>query len=107
MKKGKQIKKIIQLLDDLGINEIQVTELGNETTINIGDLANGDITECVETIRRNDVGTTVYHNGNEIEWCDKDYDSLSLEVLHEIVEALQYHKIDTDKTSDVIRDEDF
>lgn len=107
MKKEKQIKKIMKWLDELELDEIQVTELANETTINIGDLANGDITECVGTIRRNDVGTTVYHNGNEIEWCDKDYDSLSLEVLEEIVEALQYHKIDTDKTLDVIRDEDF
>lgn len=107
MKKEKQIKKIQQLLDELGIREINVHELDTESSINVGDLANGDIVECVETLRYNDVSTTVYHKGNEIEWDDKDYRDLSLETLEEIVEALQYYKIDFDKTLDVIRDEDY
>lgn len=107
MKKEKLIKKIQQLLDDLGVKEISVCELDTETSINVGDLANGEITECVETLRYDDVSTTIYHNGNEIEWCDNDYDSLSVTTLEQILEALQYYKIGFDKTLDVIRDEDF
>ena len=107
MKKEKLIKKIQQFLGDLSIKEIQVYELDTDSSINVGDLANGDITECVETIRYDDVSTTVYHNGNEIEWSDKDYRDLSIETLEEIVEALQYYKIGFDKTLDVIRDENY
>lgn len=107
MKKEKLIKKIQQVLDDLGTKELQVNELDTESSINVGDLANGDITECVETLRYDDVSTTVYHNGNEIDWSDKDYRDLTLETLEEIVEALQYYKIGVDKTLDVIRDEDY
>jgi hypothetical protein len=107
MKKEKLIKKIQQFLGDLSIKEIQVYELDTGSSINVGDLANGDITECVETIRYDDVSTTVYHNGNEIDWSDVLYRDLSLETLEEIVEALQYYKIGFDKTLDVIRDEDF
>ena len=107
MKKEKLIKKIQQFLGDLSIKEIQVYELDTGSSINVGDLANGDITECVETIRYDDVSTTVYHNGNEIEWGDKDYRDLSIETLEEIVEALQYYKIGFDKTLDVIRDENY
>lgn len=107
MKKEKLIKKIQQVLDDLGTKELQVNELDTESSINVGDLANGDITECVETLRYDDVSTTVYHNGNEIDWSDKDYRDLSIETLEEIVEALQYYKIGVDKTLDVIRDEDY
>ena len=107
MKKEKLIKKIQQVLDDLGTRSINVHELDTESSINIGDLANGDIVECVETLRYNDLSTTVYHNGNEIEWSDKDYQDLKLETLEEILEALQYYKIGFDKTLDVIRDEDF
>jgi len=107
MKKEKLIKKIQQFLGDLSIKEIQVYELDTGSSINVGDLANGDITECVETIRYDDVSTTVYHNGNEIEWSDKDYRDLSIETLEEIVEALQYYKIGFDKTLDVIRDENY
>jgi hypothetical protein len=107
MKKEKLIKKIQQVLDDLGVKELQVHELDTESSINVGDLANGDITECVETLRYDDVSTIVYHNGNEIEWSDKDYRDLSIETLEQIVEALQYYKIGFDKTLDVIRDEDF
>ena len=107
MKKEKLIKKIQQFLGDLSIKEIQVYELDTGSSINVGDLANGDITECVETIRYDDVSTTVYHNGNEIEWSDKDYRDLSIDTLEEIVEALQYYKIGFDKTLDVIRDENY
>ena len=107
MKKEKLIKKIQQVLDDLGTRELQVNELDTESSINVGDLANGDITECVETLRYDDVSTTVYHNGNEIDWSDKYYRDLSIETLEEIVEALQYYKIGVDKTLDVIRDEDY
>lgn len=107
MKKEKVIKKIQQVLDDLGTKELQVHELDTESSINVGDLANGDITECVETLRYDDVSTTVYHNGNEIEWSDKDYRDLTLDTLEEILEALQYYKIGVDKTLDVIRDEDY
>jgi predicted nucleotide-binding protein (sugar kinase/HSP70/actin superfamily) len=107
MKKEKVIKKIQQVLDDLGIRSINVHELDTESSINIGDLANGDITECVETIRYDDVSTTVYHNGNELDWSDKDYRDLKLETLEEILEALEYYKIGFDKTLDVIRDEDY
>jgi hypothetical protein len=84
-----------------------VYELDTGSSINVGDLANGDITECVETIRYDDVSTTVYHNGNEIDWGDKLYRDLSIETLEEIVEALQYYKIGFDKTLDVIRDENY
>ena len=107
MKKEKQIKKIQQLLDDLGTKELQVYEMSNETQIGLGELANGDIVEQVETLRYNDVATTVYHNGNEIDCSDKDYRDLPLNVLEEIVEALQYYKIGFDKTLDVIRDENY
>ena len=107
MKKEKLIKKIQQFLGDLSIKEIQVYELDTDSSINVGDLANGDITECVETIRYDDVSTTVYHNGNEIDWSDKLYRDLSIETLEEIVEALQYYKIGFDKTLDVIRDENY
>ena len=107
MKKEKLIKKIQQFLGDLSIKEIQVYELDTDSSINVGDLANGDITECVETIRYDDVSTTVYHNGNEIDWSDKLYRDLSIETLEEIVEALQYYKIGVDKTLDVIRDENY
>jgi hypothetical protein len=107
MKKEKLIKKIQQVWDDLGTKELQVYELGTESSINIGDLANGEITECVETLHYDMVSTVVYHNGNEIEWSDILYRDLSLETLEEIVEALQYYKIDFDKTLDVIRDEDY
>ena len=105
MKKEKLIKKIQQMWDDLGTRSIYVHELNTESTINVGELANGDIVECVERLRYDDVATTVYHNG--IEWSDKDYRDLSIEVLDEIVEALQYYKIGVDKTLDVIRDEDY
>ena len=91
----------------MSIKEIQVYELDTDSTINVGDLANGDITECVETLRYDDVSTTVYHNGNEIDWSDKLYRDLSIETLEEIVEALQYYKIGFDKTLDVIRDENY
>jgi hypothetical protein len=107
MKKEKLIKKIQQLLDDLETRSIEVHELDTESSINIGDLANGDITECVETLRYDDVSTTVYHNGNEIEWGDKYYRDLPLNTLEEILEALQYYKIGFDKTLDVIRDENY
>ena len=107
MKKEKLIKKIQQFLGDLSIKEIQVYELDTDSSINVGDLANGDITECVETLRYDDVSTTVYHNGNEIDWSDKLYRDLSIETLEEIVEALQYYKIGFDKTLDVIRDENY
>ena len=107
MKKEKLIKKIQQFLGDLSIKEIQVYELDTDSSINVGDLANGDITECVETLRYDDVSTTVYHNGNEIDWSDKLYRDLSIETLEEIVEALQYYKIGFDKPLDVIRDENY
>lgn len=107
MKKEKVIKKIQQMLVDLGSTELQVYEMDTETSINIGDLCNGDIVECVETLRYDDVSTTVYHNGNEIDWSDKDYRDLKLETLGEILEALEYYKLGLDKTLDVIRDEDF
>ncbi len=107
MKKEKLIKKIQQVLDDLGTRSIEVHELDTESSIDIGDLANGDIVECVETLQYDIVSTTVYHNGNEIEWGDKYYQDLKLETLEEILEALEYYKIGFDKTLDVIRDEDF
>ncbi len=107
MKKEKLIKKIQQVLDDLGTRSINVHELDTETQIGLGELANGDIVEQVETLQYDIVSTTVYHNGNEIEWSDKDYQDLKLETLEEILEALQYYKIGFDKTLDVIRDEDF
>jgi hypothetical protein len=107
MKKEKLIKKIQQMWDDLGTRSIYVHELNTESSINVGELANGDIVECVERLRYDDVATTVYHNGNEIEWSDKDYTELPLNVLEEIVEALQYYKIGFDKTLDVIRDENY
>lgn len=107
MKKEKLIKKIQQVLDDLGTRSIEVHELDTETQIGLGELANGDIVEQVETLRYDDVSTVVYHNGNEIEWGDKDYQDLPLNTLEEIVETLQYYKIGFDKTLDVIRDEDF
>ena len=107
MKKEKLIKKIQQVLDDLGTRSINVHELDTETQIGLGELANGDIVEQVETLQYDIVSTVVYHNGNEIEWGDKYYRDLPLNVLEEIVEALQYYKIGFDKTLDVIRDEDF
>jgi hypothetical protein len=107
MKKEKLIKKIQQMWDDLGTRSIYVHELNTESSINVGELANGDIVECVERLRYDDVATTVYHNGNEIEWSDKDYRDLPLNTLEEIVEALQYYKIGFDKTLDVIRDENY
>jgi hypothetical protein len=107
MKKEKLIKKIQQVLDDLDTKEIQVYELNSESSIDIGTLSNGDLFECVETLRYDDVSTTVYHNGNEIEWSDIDYRDLKFETLEEILEALEYYKIGFDKTLDVIRDEDF
>ena len=107
MKKEKVIKKIQQLLDDLGTRSIEVHELDTETQIGLGELANGDIVEQVETLQYDIVSTTVYHNGNEIEWGDKYYRDLSIETLEEILEALQYYKIGFDKTLDVIRYEDF
>ena len=107
MKKEKLIKKIQQLLDDLGTRSINVHELDTESSINIGDLANGDIVECVETLQYDIVSTIVYHNGNEIEWGDKYYRDLPLNTLEEILEALQYYKIGFDKTLDVIRDENY
>jgi hypothetical protein len=107
MKKEKLIKKIQQLLDDLGTRSINVHELDTESSINIGDLANGDIVECVETLQYDIVSTIVYHNGNEIEWGDKYYRDLPLNTLEEIHEALQYYKIGFDKTLDVIRDENY
>ena len=107
MKKEKLIKKIQQLLDDLGTRSIEVHELDTESSINIGDLANGDIVECVETLQYDIVSTIVYHNGNEIEWGDKYYRDLPLNTLEEILEALQYYKIGFDKTLDVIRDENY
>jgi hypothetical protein len=107
MKKEKVIKKIQQLLDDLGTRSINVHELDTESSINIGDLANGDIVECVETLQYDIVSTIVYHNGNEIEWGDKYYRDLPLNTLEEILEALQYYKIGFDKTLDVIRDENY
>lgn len=107
MKKEKLIKKIQQLLDDLGTKELQVTELDTDSQIIVGVLSNGDVFESVETIRYDDASTTVYHNGNEIEWSDILYRDLPLETLEEIVEALQYYKIGVDKTLDVIRDEDY
>jgi hypothetical protein len=107
MKKEKLIKKIQQLLDDLDTRSINVHELDTESSINIGDLANGDIVECVETLQYDIVSTIVYHNGNEIEWGDKYYRDLPLNTLEEILEALQYYKIGFDKTLDVIRDENY
>jgi hypothetical protein len=107
MKKEKLIKKIQQVLDDLGTRSIEVHELDTESSINIGDLANGDIVECVETLQYDIVSTIVYHNGNEIEWGDKYYRDLPLNTLEEILEALQYYKIGFDKTLDVIRDENY
>lgn len=107
MKKEKLIKKIQQLLDDLDTRSINVHELDTESSINIGDLANGDIVECVETLQYDIVSTVVYHNGNEIEWGDKYYRDLPLNTLEEILEALQYYKIGFDKTLDVIRDENY
>ena len=107
MKKEKLIKKIQQMLEDLGTRELQVTELDTDSQIIVGGLANGDVIECVETLRYDDVSTTVYHNGNEIDWSDKLYRDLSIETLEEIVEALQYYKIGVDKTLDVIRDENY
>jgi len=107
MKKEKLIKKIQQVLDDLGTRSINVYELSTETQIGLGELANGDIVEQVETLRYDDVSTVVYHNGNEIEWGDKDYRDLPLNTLEVIVETLQYYKIGFDKTLDVIRDEDY
>ena len=107
MKKEKLIKKIQQLLDDLGTRELQVTELDTDSQIIMGVLANGDVFESIETIRYDDASTTVYHNGNEIEWSDILYRDLPLETLEQIVEALQYYKIGVDKTLDVIRDEDY
>ena len=107
MKKEKLIKKIQQVLDDLGTRSINVHELDTETQIGLGELANGDIVEQVETLQYDIVSTVVYHNGNEIEWGDKDYRDLPLNTLEEIVESLQYYKIGFDKTLDVIRDEDF
>ena len=107
MKKEKLIKKIQQLLDDLGTRELQVTELDTGSQIIMGVLANGDVFESVETLRYDDASTTVYHNGNEIDWSDVLYRDLPLETLVEIVEALQYYKIGVDKTLDVIRDEDY
>ena len=107
MKKEKLIKKIQAILDDLGTKELQVTELDTGSQIIVGVLANGDVFESIETIRYEDASTTVYHNGNEIDWSDILYRDLSLETLEEIVEALQYYKIGFDKTLDVIRDEDY
>jgi hypothetical protein len=107
MKKEKLIKKIQQVLDDLGTRSIEVHELDTETQIGLGELANGDIVEQVTTLRYDDVATTVYQNGNEIEWSDKDYTELPVDVLEVIVEVLQYHKIGFDKTLDVIRDENY
>ena len=107
MKKEKLIKKIQQVLDDLGTRSIEVHELDTETQIGLGELANGDIVEQVETLQYDIVSTVVYHNGNEIEWGDKYYQDLKLETLEEILEALEYYKIGFDKTLDVIRDEDF
>jgi hypothetical protein len=109
MKKEKLIKKIQQLLDDLGTRSIEVHELNTENLIEIGlgELANGDIVEQVQTLQYDIVSTVVYHNGNEIEWGDKYYRDLSVETLEQIVEALQYYKIGVDKTLDVIRDEDY
>jgi hypothetical protein len=109
MKKEKLIKKIQQLLDDLGTRSIEVHELNTENLIEIGlgELANGDIVEQVQTLQYDIVSTVVYHNGNEIEWGDKYYRDLPLNVLEEIVEALQYYKIGFDKTLDVIRDENY
>jgi hypothetical protein len=107
MKKEKLIKKIQQMLDDLGTKELQVTELDTDSQIIMGASANGDVFESVETLRYDDASTTVYHNGNEIEWSDILYRDLPLETLEEIVEALQYYKIGVDKTLDVIRDEDY
>jgi hypothetical protein len=107
MKKEKLIKKIQQLLDDLGTRSINVYELDTETQIGLGELANGDIVEQVETLQYDIVSTVVYHNGNEIEWGDKYYRDLPLNTLEEIHEALQYYKIGFDKTLDVIRDENY
>jgi hypothetical protein len=107
MKKEKLIKKIQQLLDDLGARELQVTELDTDSPIIMGVLANGDVFESIETLRYDDASTTVYHNGNEIDWSDILYRDLSIETLEQIVEALQYYKIGVDKTLDVIRDEDY
>jgi hypothetical protein len=107
MKKEKLIKKIQAILDDLGTRELQVTELDTGSQIIVGVLANGDVFESIETIRYEDASTTVYHNGNEIDWSDILYRDLPLETLEEIVEALQYYKIGVDKTLDVIRDEDY
>jgi hypothetical protein len=109
MKKEKLIKKIQQLLDDLGTRSIEVHELNTENLIEIGlgELANGDIVEQVQTLQYDIVSTVVYHNGNEIEWGDKYYRDLPLNTLEEIHEALQYYKIGFDKTLDVIRDENY
>jgi hypothetical protein len=109
MKKEKLIKKIQQVLDDLGTRSIEVHELNTENLIEIGlgELANGDIVEQVQTLQYDIVSTVVYHNGNEIEWGDKYYRDLPLNTLEEIHEALQYYKIGFDKTLDVIRDENY
>lgn len=109
MKKEKQIKKIQNLLDELGTKDITIYELNTESSIVVGELANGKVMELIETINYEDVSTAVYLSGddNEITYSDVNYENLSLETLTEIVEALQYYKIDMDKTMDIIRDEDF
>ena len=97
------------MLDDLGTRSIEVHELNTENLIEIGlgELANGDIVEQVQTLQYDIVSTVVYHNGNEIEWGDKYYRDLPLNTLEEIVESLEHYKIGFDKTLDIIRDEDF
>jgi hypothetical protein len=109
MKKEKLIKKIQQMLDDLGTRSIEVHELNTENLIEIGlgELANGDIVEQVQTLQYDIVSTVVYHNGNEIEWGDKYYRDLPLNTLEEIVESLEHYKIGFDKTLDIIRDENY
>ena len=97
------------MLDDLGTRSIEVHELNTENLIEIGlgELANGDIVEQVQTLQYDIVSTVVYHNGNEIEWGDKYYRDLPLNTLEEIVESLEHYKIGFDKTLDIIRDENY
>jgi hypothetical protein len=105
MKKEKLIKQIQQSLDELGVRGIEVRDL--DTQIVLGMLSSTDIVELVDTIQYDSVSIVIKHNGNELDWSDKDYRDMPVATLEEILEALQYYKIGFDKTLDVIRDEDY
>lgn len=78
-------------------DEIEVGELMDNPTFTYQSIGE-KVVANVETLRKKDVGITVYVDDIEVDWFDVPYEELPEAMLEQMLELVEMYDVELDKT---------